>query len=114
MIHGSGAVGFLDWESNGAVRHSWVLSRQLKLRQAVYGKVPAMNLLLSTVAVALGLFVAASPARAAEIWGRSHLDKLAPQRRVLYLHCFRAFGIVLCLGGVLFAVDSVIFSKYHR
>jgi len=73
-----------------------------------------MNLLLSAVAVTLGLFVAASPERAAEIWGRSNLDKLAPQQRVLYLHCFRAFGIVLCLGGVLFTVDSVIFSKYHR
>lgn len=114
MIHGSGAVGFLDWESNGAVRYSWVLSRHLKLRQAVYGEVPAMNLLLSTVALTLGLFVAASPARAAEIWGRNRLDKLAPKQRVWYLHCFRAFGIVLCLAGVLFAVDNVIFSKYHR
>ena len=91
-----------------------MLSRQSKLRQAVYEKVPAMNLLLSTVAVTLGLLVAASPTRAAEIWGRSRLDKLAPEQRVLYLHCLRAFGIVLCLGGMLFAVDSVIFSKYHR
>jgi hypothetical protein len=72
-----------------------------------------MNLLLSTVAVMLGLFVAASPTRAAEIWGRSHLDKLAPEHRAVYLRRFRAFGIVVCLGGVLFAVDSMIFSKYH-
>ncbi len=73
-----------------------------------------MNLLLSAVAVTLGLFVAASPMRAAEIWGRSHLDKLAPKQRALYLRCYRAFGIVLCLGGVLFAVDSMMFSKYHH
>jgi hypothetical protein len=73
-----------------------------------------MNLLLSSVAVTLGLFVAASPTQAAEIWGRSHLDKLPPEQRALYLRCYRAFGIVLCLGGVLFAADSIIFSKYHQ
>jgi hypothetical protein len=73
-----------------------------------------MNLLLSAVAVMFGLFVAASPARAAEIWGRSHLDKLAPKQRALYLRSYRAFGIVLCLGGVLYAADSLMFSKYHH
>jgi hypothetical protein len=73
-----------------------------------------MNLLLSAVAVTLGFFVAASPTRAAEIWGWSHLDKMAPEQRALYLRCYRAFGIILCLGGVLFAVDSMAFSKYHH
>jgi hypothetical protein len=73
-----------------------------------------MNLLLSIVAVIFGLFVCASPARAAEIWGWSHLQKLAPAQRALYLGCYRAFGIILCLGGVLFAIDSIGFSKYHH
>jgi len=73
-----------------------------------------MNLLFSGVAVTFGLFVAASPARAADIWGWSHLDKLAPAQKALYLGCYRAFGIILCLGGVLFAVDTLAFSKYHH
>ena len=79
-----------------------------------YGKVPAMNLVLSTVAVTLGFFVVASPTRAAKIWGRSHLDKLAPKQRALYLRCYRAFGIVLCLSGLLFAVDSMFFPRFHH
>ena len=73
-----------------------------------------MSLLLSTFAVMFGLFVAASPSRAAEIWGWSHLEKLAPKQKALYLCSYRAFGIVLCLGGVLYAVDSLMFSKYHH
>jgi hypothetical protein len=67
----------------------------------------AINLLLSTVAIALGVFVAISPARAAEIWASERLEKLAPQRRASFLRWFRAFGIILCLGGVLFALDSI-------
>jgi hypothetical protein len=73
-----------------------------------------MNLLLSTIAVTLGIFAAASPTRAAEIWGRSRLEKLVPEQRALYLRCYRAFGIVLCLGGVLFAVETMIFAKYQH
>jgi len=73
-----------------------------------------MNLVLSFMAVTLGIFAAVSPTRAAEIWGRSRLEKLVPGERALYLRCCRVFGIVLCLGGVLFAVDSMIFSNYHH
>jgi hypothetical protein len=75
------------------------------LNSSFMEKVSAMNLLLSTVAVTVGLFVAASPTRAAQIWGWNHFDKLAPKHRALYLRWYRAFGIILCLGGVLFAVD---------
>ncbi|HEV2173777.1 MAG TPA: hypothetical protein VGR71_09430 [Nitrospira sp.] len=67
-----------------------------------------MNLLLSAIAVTLGLFVVASPARAAEIWGWRHFDKLAPAQRALYLLWYRAFGIILCLGGMLFAIDNMV------
>jgi hypothetical protein len=65
-----------------------------------------MNLLLSSLAVTLGLFAAISPARAALIWGWRNLHELAPGRRALYLGCYRTFGIILCLAGILSAVDS--------
>ena len=74
----------------------------------------AINLSLSAFAVMLGLFVMTSPTRAAEIWGWSHLNELAPKQKALYLRWYRTFGIVLCLGGVLFAVDSIAFSQYHH
>jgi len=73
-----------------------------------------MDLSLSAVAVLLGLFVMNSPTRAATIWGWGHLNKLAPKQKALYLLWYRAFGIVLCLGGMLFAVDSIAFSQFHH
>jgi hypothetical protein len=74
----------------------------------------AINLSLSALAVMLGLFVMTSPTRAAEIWGWSHLNRLAPKQKTLYLRWYRTFGIVLCLGGMLFALDSITFSQYHH
>jgi hypothetical protein len=74
----------------------------------------ANNLLVSTVAMALGGFVAASPHRAAKIWGSQRLARLAPERRALFVRWYRAFGILLYLAGVLHAVDSIVFSNYHR
>jgi hypothetical protein len=75
------------------------------------GKPLALNLSLSAIAVVFGVFAATVPTRAAELWGWRHLDKLAPPRRTLYLRCYRAFGIILCLAGVFFAIDSVTFSQ---
>jgi len=69
-----------------------------------------MILLVSTFAVVLGAFVAASPAQAAKIWGPQKLDSMTPGQRVSFLRWYRAFGILLCLGGVLFAVDNLAFS----
>ncbi len=74
----------------------------------------ATNLLVSTVAMALGIFVAASPHRAAEIWGSQRLANLAPERRTSFLRWYRAFGILLWLAGVLLAVDSIVYSNYHH
>ncbi len=74
------------------------------------GNVPAVNLSLSALAVMLGIFAAAAPSKAVKLWGWRNFDKLAPTQRVLYLRWYRAFGIVLCLGGVFFAIDSVAFS----
>lgn len=69
-----------------------------------------MILFVSTFAVVLGAFVAASPAQAAKIWGPQKLDSLAPPQRVSRLRWYRAFGILLCLAGVLFALDNIGYS----
>jgi hypothetical protein len=68
-----------------------------------------MDVSTGAVAVAFGLFAAASPAQAARLWAAGRLDKLTPQSRVLYLRWYRIFGIVLCLGGAMLAVDSLTF-----
>ncbi len=73
-----------------------------------------MALLMSAVGIALGAFVAVEPARAAQIWGSERLKKLAPRHRAIFLLWFRAFGIFLCIGAALFAVESVVFPNYQR
>jgi hypothetical protein len=77
------------------------------------GNVPALNLSLSALAVTFGIFAAAAPTKAAELWGSGRLDKLAPAQRHLYLRWYRAFGVILCLGGIFFAIDSATFSQYR-
>ncbi len=67
-----------------------------------------MNLVISTLAVALGIFVAASPMRATKVWGWKQFDQLEPRRRTLYLHCYRAFGVLLGFAGILNALDSLL------
>jgi len=67
----------------------------------------SIGLAVSVLAVALGAFVVASPGRAANIFASRRLEAAAPQDRALYLRSFRVFGIILCLGGVLSAFDSL-------
>jgi len=74
----------------------------------------AANLLVSIVALALGTFIAASPHRAAKTWGSQRLANLAPERRASFVRWYRAFGVLLCLTGVLLALESIVFSNYHR
>ena len=74
----------------------------------------AIKLLLCTVTLALGVLIAASPHRAAKIWGSQRLASLAPERRALFILRYRAFGILLCLTAVLLAVESVLFSNHHH
>jgi membrane protein YqaA with SNARE-associated domain len=74
----------------------------------------AANLLVSTVAMALGTFVAASPHRAAKVWGSQRLHKLAPEGRASFVLWYRVFGALLFLAGFLFVVDNIVFSNYHR
>ena len=71
----------------------------------------AANLAVSSVAMTLGAFAAASPRRAAEIWGSHRLQNLGLQRKASFVRWYRIFGIFLFLGGVLLAVDSVVFSR---
>jgi len=78
------------------------------------GTLMATTLLVSAVATALGVFVAASPHRAAKIWGSQRLANLAPERRASFVRRYRVFGILLCLAGVLVAADSIMFSNYHH
>ena len=70
------------------------------------GAVTTANLLVGTVAMAFGGFAAATPHRAAEIWGWQRLQNLAPERRDAFISWYRTFGILLFLAGLLFVVDS--------
>jgi hypothetical protein len=73
-----------------------------------------MNLFATIAAMALGVFVVASPERAASIWGWRQLDKLAPEQRSVYLRLYRAFGIILCLAGLLVALDHIAFASFDQ
>jgi hypothetical protein len=74
----------------------------------------AAHVLVSAVTIALGAIIAASPRQAAKIWGSQRLANLAPERRASFVRWYRAFGILLCLAGLLFAADSIVFSTYHH
>ena len=65
-----------------------------------------MNLLVSVVGIMFGIFVMVAPHRAAAIWGSERFLKLDPLRRVLFLQWYRAFGVILCLAAILFALDT--------
>jgi hypothetical protein len=67
----------------------------------------AMTLLISTIALAFGIFVAVSPVQATKLWGWKNLDQLGPRNRSLYLRCYRTFGIFLGLSGVLLALGDI-------
>jgi hypothetical protein len=73
-----------------------------------------LNLLAAGIAMAIGGFAAISPLRAAEIWGWQRLERLAPDRRPSFVRWYRAFGFLLWLAGLLFAVESLVFSNYRR
>ena len=73
-----------------------------------------INLAVSVITIILGAFITASPARAAKIWGSEKLEGLTPAQEVVFVRWFRVLGILLCLGGILCAVDSIGFSKYYR
>lgn len=70
-----------------------------------------MNVAVSTIALALGLFAVSSPEQAARLWNPQRLEKLAPSGRVWFLRAYRLLGVTLCVSGVLFALDSLPFTR---
>ena len=67
----------------------------------------AINFWVSAVAMALGIFVLASPARAAKVWGSEKFYKSSPEQRVSLLRWWRTFGFLLCLAAVLNMADGI-------
>ena len=72
-----------------------------------------MNLVVGFVAIALGVFAAASPAQAAKIWGSERLERMASQDRVPLFRWYRVLGFLLLIAGVLVAIDTIVFSRYQ-
>ena len=70
-----------------------------------------MNLFISSMALALGIFVAAAPVRATKVWGWKEFDQLQPRDKTVYLRWYRAFGFLLGLAGILFALDSLLNAR---
>jgi hypothetical protein len=66
-----------------------------------------LNLAVGAVTLAIGVFVTASPAQAAKIWGWKNLNQLDPDGRALYFRCYRVLGILLALAGALFAFEGI-------
>jgi hypothetical protein len=60
-----------------------------------------MQFLVSIVTVAFGIYMAIAPARAARVWGWKNLDHLSPTARTWYFRIYRAWGLLLCLAGIL-------------
>jgi Sec-independent protein secretion pathway component TatC len=81
--------------------------------QLLFGTLTAANLFVSTVAMMFGAFAAASPRRAAQIWGSQRLQNVTPEREASFVRWYRIFGIFLFVGGALFAVDNIVFSHYR-
>lgn len=67
--------------------------------------------MLSAVAIVFGLVVSVSPVRAAKIWASGRMDRLTSEQRISFLRWYRVFGVVLFVGGLLFAVESIWFSN---
>jgi len=69
------------------------------------------DLVVSALALVLGLFIAASPSQAAKLWSGDRLGKLTPQGRVWFLRCYRLLGVMIGLAGMLFALEC--FAASH-
>jgi hypothetical protein len=63
-----------------------------------------MNLVVSAVTIAIGIFFSAVPEQAAKMWGRRRLAEMA--NGPMYRRLYRATGILLCLAGLLFAAEN--------
>jgi hypothetical protein len=65
-----------------------------------------MYTLVSLVTLAAGIFAAFAPAQAAKIWGWKNLNELGPAARRWYFRVYRAWGVLLCLAGILLKAES--------
>ena len=73
-----------------------------------------INFAVSAITIILGAFITAHPARAVKIWGSETLARLTPARGIVFVRWFRVLGVLICLAGILFAIDSIGFANYHR
>ena len=71
----------------------------------------AIDLSVSVVSMMLGIFAVVSPARAARTWASGRFERLTPRDQAWFLRWYRAFGVILCLGSVMFALDSIGFWR---
>ncbi len=78
---------------------------------SIIGGLTAANLAVSGITMAFGAFAAASPRRAAEIWGSERFHNMTPERQASFVRWFRVFGIVLFLIGALFGLHSTVVSQ---
>ncbi len=85
-----------------------------RIQRAEDGSEAAMEMVVYGLAMALGIFIAALPKRAAKIWGSEKLDKLASRQKVSFLRWYRVFGILLWLAGALIAIDCIVFPHYSH
>ncbi|HEV2200949.1 MAG TPA: hypothetical protein VGR73_14105 [Bryobacteraceae bacterium] len=68
--------------------------------------IPApINLVVSAVTIAIGIFFSAVPEQAAKLWGRRQLAQMA--NGPLYRRLYRVAGILLCVAGLLFVAESL-------
>jgi hypothetical protein len=65
----------------------------------------AMNVVVSTVTIATGIFFLVTPERAARVWGRRDLGAMA--NGAIYRRLYRTTGFLLCVAGLLFAIETV-------
>jgi hypothetical protein len=65
-----------------------------------------LNLAVGAATLAIGIFLIASPAEAARIWGWRSLDRLNPSGRTFYFRCYRVLGVLLALAGILFVGEN--------
>jgi hypothetical protein len=65
----------------------------------------ALHVVVSMVTIATGIFFLAVPERAARIWGRRDLGAMA--NGATYRRLYRATGFLLCVAGLLFAIETV-------
>jgi len=66
-----------------------------------------MEMIACGLSMALGILVAAFPAQTAKVWASRKLDQCTPTDRLWFVRCWRMFGVLLFLAGMLLAFDNL-------